>query len=95
MNTMNTNSTRTIDDVRMMLFTCPCAVVDCCAGASPACAEPQPGSGSVERADTRITVPTARAMPPESMPAVGVIAEASAMEIDGLNMKPMSSSTPS
>ncbi len=32
--------------------------------------------------------------PPASKPAMGAMDEASAMEMDGLNMNPMSSSTP-
>lgn len=56
---------------------------------------PQPGSGSVERASVRAAAPIANATPPAIMPAMGVTEEASAMEIEGLNMNPISSSTPS
>ena len=42
-----------------------------------------------------MTVPATNAMAPATMPATGAIELASAMEMEGPNMKPMSSSTPS
>ena len=101
---------RNIEEVRMMLLRLSEAAASVASGvpsASAATGAPpspstpsswrvaQPGSGWVERDNDRITEPMAKAMPPASSPAMGVIEEASAMDSAGLNMKPMSSSTPS
>ena len=41
----------------------------------------------------RSTTPTAKATPPHTIPATGALAAASAMEMDGLKMNAISSST--
>ncbi len=86
-NSMSRNSTRTTADVRKTLLGRPAP--------SGRAGAPQPGSGSVERESVSTVTPTAKLMPPTRRPAVGNSAVASAMDMDGLNMKPTSSSTPS
>ncbi len=99
------NSTRTAGDVRMRLFLgterpapAPTAAGSPSTSAAAASApsarlSDQPGTGSVDFDAHKSATPTAKAVPPAIMPAVGTMAAARAMEIDGLKMNAMSSST--
>ena len=82
---MSANSTRTTDEVAMMLRRC--------FGGSPA--PTLPTVGSVDRESVSTTTPTAKHTPPASMPAAGKRAAARAMEAAGPTMKATSSMMPS
>ena len=97
-NIMVTNNTRTTGVVASRLRSLA-GTSATLAGSSalpcPAAPLPIEGLGSVERDNVSTTVPTTSAMAPASMPATGAMELASAMEMEGPNMKPMSSNTPS